>query len=406
MKVLQINSIVNLGSTGRVAEDIGKLLIAKGYDSYIAYGRGNGQSKSKLIRIGNDVDILFHTIKTRISDKHGFGSKTATYNFIKAIESNRPDIISLHNIHGYYINIEILFNYLNQVKIPVVWTLFDCWAFTGHCSYFDDISCNRWESECYSCPKLDKYPESYLSDNSRNNFIAKKHLFNLISNLNIIVHSAWLKSLVKKSFLSILPIHLIPNGIDTDIFRPVENNIKEKYGIKNRQIILGCANTWDKRKGYDDFLKLFEIMDPKRVIMLVGLTRKQIQKLPAGIIGINRTENVQELVALYSSADVFVNPTWQDNFPTTNLEALACGTPVITYNTGGSPEAIDENTGMIVNKGDINRLHEAIISVLQKDKTYYSKVCRERAEKHFNYKDRLGEYIALYQNLIEKNYNT
>jgi glycosyltransferase involved in cell wall biosynthesis len=402
MKVLQINSLVNSGSTGRIAEDIGKLLISKGHKSYIAYGIGNRQSESELIRIGDRIDILFHVLKTRISDRHGFGSKTATINFINTVESIKPDIISLHNIHGYYLNIEILFNYLNKAKIPVIWTLFDCWAFTGHCSYFDNINCNRWESECYSCPKSHKYPTSCLLDNSRNNYIAKKRLFNLCSNLHIIVHSAWLESHVKKSFLGTLPVHLIPNGIDTDIFKPSENNIREKYNIKNRQIILGCANIWDKRKGYDDFLKLFEKLDSNQVIFLVGLSKKQIQKLPPGIIGISRTENVQELIDLYSSADVFVNPTWLDNFPTTNLEALACGTPVITYDTGGSPEAIDASTGLVVNKGDINGLYQSIISILQKGKTHYLKACRERAEHYFSYKNRFGEYIELYRQLIEE----
>jgi putative colanic acid biosynthesis glycosyltransferase len=402
MKILQVNTVVNSTATGRFAEDLGRLLIAKGHESYIAYGRGNRQSESELIRIGNKSDVLFHLIKTRISDKHGFGSKAATENFIKVVEYNRPDIISLHNIHGYYINIEILFNYLNKVKVPVVWTLFDCWAFTGHCSYFDDISCNRWENECYSCPKSHRYPESYIIDNSKNNFSAKKRLFNLSSNLHLVVHSMWLESLIKKSILSKLPIHLIPNGINTDVFRPIENNIREKYNIGDQKIILGCASIWDKRKGYYDFIKLSDKLDPNQIILLVGLSKKQIQKLPPGIIGIDRTENVQELVAIYSTADVFVNPTWQDNFPTTNLESLACGTPVITYNTGGSPEAIDSNTGLFVEKGDIKGLHQAIISVLQKGKTFYSKACRDRAEHYFNYKDRHGEYITLFQNLLKE----
>jgi glycosyltransferase involved in cell wall biosynthesis len=402
MKVLQINTSVNAASTGRAAENIGRLLIAMGHESYIAYGRWYRPSESEIIKIGNNFDVLTHVIKTRISDYHGFGSKKATFAFIRKVESIKPDIICLHNIHGYYLNIEILFNYLKKVNIPVVWTLFDCWAFTGHCSYFDDIGCNRWESECYSCPKSHKYPASYFLDNSSKNYFAKKRLFNLPSNLHLIVHSIWLESLVKKSFLSNIPIHLIPNGIDIDIFKPSKNNIREKYNIKDRQIILGCASIWDKRKGYNDFLKLFEQLDSNQIIILVGLSKKQIQKLPYGVIGINRTENIQELAMLYSSADVFINPTWLDNFPTTNLEALACGTPVITYNTGGSPEAIDENTGLVVNKGDINELHQAITTVIKKGKTFYSKACRERAERHYNFEDRYREYITLFTNLIER----
>jgi glycosyltransferase involved in cell wall biosynthesis len=402
MRILQINTDVNTGSTGRIAEDIGKLLIAGGHESYIAFGREDRQSESKLIRIGNKADVLLHGIKTRITDRHGFGSKNATRKLVKVIESIKPDIIILHNIHGYYINVEVLFNYLTNTRIPVVWTLHDCWAFTGHCSHFDDINCHRWESECYSCPKTHKYPASYIFDNSSKNFLIKKRLFNLKSNLHLIVVSAWLESNVKKSFLNKLSIHLIPNGIDTDIFKPCGNNIREKYNIVNRQVILGCTSNWSEMKGFNDFIKLSGELGPDQKILLVGLSKQQIQKLPSGIIGISRTESIQELAALYSAADVYVNPTWQDNFPTTNLEALSCGTPVITYNTGGSPEAIDLNTGLVVKKGDIKGLHQAINLVLKKNKSFYSKVCRERAEHHFNYKDRFGEYISLFLNLIEK----
>ena len=403
MKVLQINTSVNTGSTGRVAENLGKLLISRGHESYIAYGRGNSQSQSKLIKIGSHNDIIFHVLKTRISDRHAFGSKTATINFTNEIESIQPDIIILHNIHGYYLNIEILFNYLRIKNIPVVWTLFDCWAFTGHCSYFDDINCTRWMSECYSCPKSHQYPRSYFIDNSLCNYRLKMKLFNSIPKLQIIVHSAWLGSLIRRSFFKGYPTYIIPNGIDLDIFKPNETTIRDKFGINDKKFILGCANVWDKRKGFEDFLRLEKILDKGQIILLVGLTDKQIKKLPQGIIGIKRTENIQELAALYTSADVFVNPTWQDNFPTTNLEALACGTPVVTYNTGGSPEAIDANTGITVDKGNIEKLYEAINTILEKGKSSFSDACRKRAEQHYNFKDRLGEYITLFHELVKDN---
>lgn len=400
MKILQINTTVNTGSTGRITEDIGSLMIENGNDSYIAYGRGNRPSKSKTIKIGNQVDVILHGLKTAIFDLHGFGSADATRQLIKQIDAIQPDLVGLHNIHGYYINIEILFTYLSRKKIPVLWTLFDCWSFTGHCTYFDDINCTKWETGCYTCPKINRYPASYIRDNSKNNYQKKRAIFNSLHNLNIVVHSNWLKELVGKSYLKDIPVHLIRSGIDLDLFKPGKTSILDRYNIENKQVILGCASIWDKRKGLDDFIALKQHLHANQVIILVGLKHAQVKSLPVGIIGIQRTESIQELAALYAAADVFVNPTWQDNFPTTNLEALACGTPVITYNTGGSPEAIDEHTGYVVEKGNVSMLNEKIQVALAQKKDFYTAACRNRALQYFNKDERYNDYLTLYKNLL------
>ncbi len=405
MKLLQINTSVNSGSTGRIAEEIGKLLIANGHQSIIAFGRGNQPSESETIRIGNDLDIKWHGLKSRLFDRHGFGSGNATKLFVKQVEQLKPDIIHFHNLHGYYLNVEVLFKYLRSVNIPIVWTFHDCWPFTGHCSFFDYVNCFRWKTGCFSCPNKHGYPESLLIDNSRNNYNRKKQLFSSVKQLQIITPSNWLSNHVTESFLKGYPVQTIHNGIDLTVFKPMADDaIRVKYNLGNKKIILGVASTWDRRKGLDDFIRVSSPIGDELQIVLVGLNTDQLKDLPQGIMGIARTENTNELAALYSAASVFVNPTYVDNFPTTNLEALACGTPVITYNTGGSPESIDANTGIVVVKGDINGLHEAILEITAKGEAHYQPLCRERAVSLFNKDDRYMDYLHLYKQLLaEKN---
>jgi glycosyltransferase involved in cell wall biosynthesis len=406
MRILQINTTVNSGSTGRIAEEIGKVIIANGHESYIAYGRGNQDSKSINIKIGSSRDINIHGVITLLTDRHGFGSKTATQKFIKKIDKINPDVIGLHNIHGYYVNIEILFNYIAEKNIPVIWTLHDCWAFTGHCTYFDSIGCEKWKTQCEKCPKTRMYPASFGYDNSFKNFQNKKFIFNQIENLQIITPSNWLKNLVAKSFLK-YPATCIHNGIDINQFKPISDTevVIEKWGIKNKKIVLGVASIWDERKGLADFIELSKTLSIDYKIILIGLSKKQMVALPENIIGIQRTESTEELALYYSLASVFVNPTYQDNFPTTNIEALACGTPVITYKTGGSLEAIDEETGEVVPKGDKKALQEAIIKwCTAKNKVDVQKKCRERAIMFFNKDDRYAEYLHLYEKFSKKDY--
>lgn len=401
MKVLQINSTLNTGSTGRIAEDIGCTLIANGHESFIAYGREARTSTSEVLQIGNRFSILWHVLITRLFDRHGFASKSATKRFISQIRQIQPDIIHFHCLHGYYIDLKLLFSFLEETQIPVVWTFHDAWAFTGHCTYFDFKNCFKWRIQCNKCPNKRAYPESYFLDNSKLNYSQKKHLFNLVKKMIIVSPSKWLGNYTKESFLGGYPVEIIHNGIDLNQFKPTAiESVKAKYKLNGKHIILGVASVWSQRKGLADFIKLRYKLDESYIIILVGLKDNQRKNIPDGILCINRTESIVELAGLYSAADVYVNPTWVDNFPTTNIEALACGTPVVTYNTGGSPEAIDSETGIVVPKGDIESLKSAIDQVLEKGKVFYSAKCRNRALLLFNKSDRYSDYITLYNKIL------
>jgi putative colanic acid biosynthesis glycosyltransferase len=407
MKVLQINTTVNTTSTGRISEEIGQNLMNNGHESVIAYRKaGPAGSQSDLVKIGNTFDMYLHGAKSRLFDLHGFGSKRPTRELIREMEKINPDVIGLHNVHGYYLNIEILFNYLKRVQKPVVWTFHDCWPFTGHCAYFDAVNCEKWKTECNDCPLTNAYPSSWFIDNSKNNFNKKKSLFQGLDNLTIVTPSRWLKTLVKQSFLKDYPVKVINNGIDLERFKPVDTSaIKDKFSLNGYKIALGVASVWDRRKGLDHFIQLSKVLGKDVRIVLVGLNKKQIESLPKNITGIERTESVEELAALYSCADIFVNPTLVDNFPTTNLEALACGTPVITYDTGGSPEAVDENTGIVVEKGDVEKLAASVIKMLGDGNENYKGYCRNRAVQKYNKKERYQDYLKLYENVLSEHHS-
>jgi len=393
LKILQINSVINSGSTGRIAEEIGRVLIEHGHESYIAYGRNERLSESNQIKIGTESDIYKHSLRTLFFDQHGLGSSRATKDFLRKVDKIKPDVVGLHNIHGYYINYKILFDYLKSKQIPVLWTLHDCWSFTGHCSYFDSANCMKWQTHCYSCPKISYYPKA-LVDRSFKNFDDKKESFTNHKNLLIVTPSQWLADHVKNSFLKQYPRKVINNGIDLETFRPTKNLNEDK-----KRILLGVASTWDERKGLKDFIELSKHLGKEYQIVLIGLSNQQIKILPNNIKGIQRTENVQELVEWYNKAEVFLNPTYVDNFPTTNIEALACGTPVITYDTGGCPEAIDQDTGIVIEKGNLE-LFQAAIGKIKKDKITSAK-CRERAVNYFDGESRYLDYLALYLNLCK-----
>ncbi len=313
-KLLQINFVVNSGSTGRIAEEIGQQAISQDWDSYIAYGRDRGtKSKSKVFYMGDRFDFYCHAIQTRVFDRHGLASKSNTQRLVKFIDEIKPDIIHLHNIHGYYLNYPILFSYLSTLHTPIVWTMHDCWTFTGHCAYFDMVGCNRWKNGCFDCPQKLTYPASKFLDRSRQNFKDKCFCFNSLKNLTLVPVSDWLTDLTSQSFLKKNRIKRIHNGVDIDVFKPqsedINNQIRAKYAIGDRLMILGVASVWEPRKGLMDFIELNKQINSSTVIVLVGLTPKQIASLPNGIIGINRTENIQELSNLYSAADLFLNTT-------------------------------------------------------------------------------------------------
>lgn len=348
-RILFINSVCGVGSTGRICTDLYDLAEKEGHQCCIAYGRDTALGKYNTIKIGNKLDLFFHGFMSILFDKHGFGSKSATKNFLKQVDDFNPDIIHLHNIHGYYLNIELLFEYLKKnPHIKVIWTLHDCWAFTGHCAYFTYSKCDKWKTGCEKCISKKSYPSCKGISNAKLNYERKKYIFKGVNDLVIITPSKWLADLVKDSYLNEYDIKVIKNGIDISIFNPP---IQKKN--KDKKIILGIANVWDERKGYDSFLNLSKKIDHEKYeIKLVGLNKKQLKKLPSNIKGIGKTKNIQELVKIYQNADILFNPTLEDNYPTVNLEAQACGTPVATYDSGGSKETLFLKESFVVKDVD------------------------------------------------------
>jgi len=400
--LLQINTVVNFGSTGRIINELSQTSIKNDWNSYIAYGRNDQTPQTGLIRIGSNWDVNLHGLKTRLFDRHGLGSRNATINFCKQIDELKPDIIQLHNLHGYYINIEVLFNYLVLKNIQVVWTFHDCWPLTGHCVYFDVIGCEKWKTECGHCPQTKEYPASFGLDRSQQNFHHKKELFTTLKNLTVVPVSRWLENIVKQSYFAGFPMQVISNGIDMDIFRPLqEAYIRKKYRLENKFIILGIASIWSLHKGLNDFVELSRKLESGDQIILVGLTKIQIKTLPSNIIGIERTNDIQELVALYSDADVFINPSLEETFGLTTVEALACGTPTIVFNATASPELVVQETGFVVEKGDIQGLIHVIKTIKTKGKNSYSSACVERAKKLYNKDDRYMDYLKLYESILK-----
>lgn len=407
--LLQINVTANSGSTGRIAEGIGQCAMSQGWRSILAYGQSANNSANELIRIGNNVSLKEHGLESRLFDRQGLASRFATKKFIDDIERLSPDIIHLHNIHGYYINYLILFDYLSKKRVPVVWTLHDCWSFTGHCAYFDYARCTKWKEGCIPpCPCKKNYPKSLLFESSRRNYDLKKKEFASVRNMTLVPVSNWLGSVVSQSFLSQYPVEVIHNGIDLDVFRPNEmkSELAKRLLSYNKRLVIGVASGWgEERKGLKDIIKLREILSDRFLIVLVGVEERLLPLLPKGIVGVERTQNQQELTSLYSIADVFLNPTYEDNYPTTNLEAMACGTPVITYKTGGSPEAVTPDTGWVVEQGDIEEL-KYIIEGLETCDENSSKMrrinCRKRAETEFDKNIRFNDYVELYNELLLK----
>lgn len=400
MKVLQINSVCGFGSTGRIATDLHAKYEEIGYESYIAYGRNQPLNcdENQTIKIGTRLDNYKHVLKTRVLDQHGFGSKKATNKFIEKLKKLDPEIIHLHNLHGYYINIEMLFDYLKETNKPVIWTLHDCWAFTGHCVHFEYEGCECWKPDGdHHCIQKKKYPRSWITNNSRNNYARKKRAFTGLNNLIIVTPSKWLAKLVEKSFLNEYPVRVINNGINLDSFGQFESNFRERNNLENKFVILGVANGWNKTKGLKYFKELISLISSEEVIVLVGLSDKQIKTLPPEILGISKTNNIQELAEIYSAADIFINPTLEDNFPTTNIESLVCGTPVITFDTGGSPEIISQASGIVTKEKTSESILEAIAEVR---KNRLSEREAKLRGKQFSIKKMFNQYNQLYLNMI------
>jgi putative glycosyltransferase len=369
MKVVSINTVCN-GSTGKIVGSISSSLIESGEEAFCIYGRRKGYANIPCKKIGGFFSFWYHVFLTTVFDLHGHGSYFKTKKIVRKLKKLNPDIIHLHNIHGYYINYKVLFNYLkNEYQGRVFWTLHDCLPMTGHCAYFSNVSCEKWKTECHDCPNKKMYPTSLLFDRSRKNYQEKKNLFNGVKDLTIITPSVWLQNIVLSSYLKKYPVKTINNGIDLNIFYPrLTDSIFDKYNIpKDKKVLLGVASIWEKRKGLDDFLMLSKLVNDDYVIVLVGLNNKQISKLKQykNIIGIKRTENQDDLASLYSVSFALINPTYEDNYPTVNIEALASGTRVIAYDTGGCVEQAENPNMYIVKKTIKNNNVKNIIKLLE-----------------------------------------
>ena len=365
MKILMINVCCGVRSTGRICTDLAEELERRGHEVKIAYGRFPVPEKDQkyAVRIGSETDVRMHAAYARAFDAMGLGSRHATERFLQWVKEYDPDVIHLHNLHGYYINVPLLFAYLRTCGKRILWTLHDCWAFTGHCAFFDYCDCEKWRSGCGNCPESKAYPARLWLDRSKENYARKQRLFTGIPNLTLVTPSEWLKELLKQSFLREYPVEVIPNGIDTEVFRPTASEKREKLELAGKTVVLGVAAVWDRRKGLEDLLRLFKLLDDRFCLLLIGLNEDQLRSLPHGVIGLAKTDSAQELAEYYSLADYFIDPTYEDNYPTTNLEAISCGTPVITYDTGGSPESA-ELYGWAVRKGDV----AAIAALLKSQK--------------------------------------
>lgn len=406
MRVLLVNAFVGCNSTGNLTYSIYKKLCENGMECMVAYGRQNTKMDTDTYTIGTRGDYLFHAFITRITDKNGMYSKRATKKFLAFINEYKPDVIHIHNLHGYYINVEMLMNYISVKNIPVVWTLHDCWAYTGHCPYYSDANCYRWMSGCYNCPKKTKHPASYIIDGSKRNYRIKKRLFTSPQRMVITPVSEWLSREVRNSFLKDKQIETVYNGIDQKVFCPKESGFRSKFKIdKSTKLLLGVAINWVPSKGLEDFIRLAkQLPQLEYKIAIIGLNKEQIkyvnEKAPQ-ILALPKTDNALQLVEAYNAADVFVNPSREETFGMVTAEALSCGTPAVVYNATASPELVDANTGRVVEVGDIDGMIRAIKEVIQLPDVV--RHCRERAEKLFNREVNLMKYIAIYERLVNEN---
>lgn len=396
MKVVQINATCGAGSTGKICVAVSHLLTESGSENYVLYC-GEQSDYSMGVRYASYGYIKLQALKSRILGNYGFNSKLATRRLIRHLKQISPDVVHIHNIHGHNCDLRMLLSYLKKERIKVFWTFHDCWAFTGYCTHFDRIGCDKWKTGCHNCPESRHY--SWFRDRSAWLQEEKKRLLQDLD-LSVITPSRWLAGLVMQSFLKDKEVQVIHNGIDLEVFRPCESNIRERYQIGDKHIVLGVSFGWDEKKGLDVFCDLAKRLDESYAVVLVGTDAAVDQILPPNVISIHRTQNQQELAQLYSAADVFVNPTREDNYPTVNMEALACGTPVVTFATGGSPEMLDETCGAVVQKNDVDAMEREIRRV-RGQKPYTADACCRKA-RSFDQNSCFAAYLSLYKELCHE----
>lgn len=404
MRVLFINTVYGKGSTGRIIKDLGNSIVKDGGEFCVAFGRGECDESINSYRIGAQKDYMLHALLSRFTDRSGFYSSAPTKKLVDFIKQYNPDIIHLHNLHGYYLNIRILFEYLkNEFKGKIVWTIHDCWAFTGHCPHFTYQKCYKWQTECGDCPEKNGYPKSVLADCSKRNYLEKKELYTGLNNLTVVTVSDWLKEVTEQSILGKYPVKRIYNGVDLNKFKPTESDIRKKYNCENKKLILLVSDGWTERKGYTKLLETAKKSPADWQYIMVGLDKSQISGMPQNVIGLERTWNQQELIDLYSAADLYFNPSVEETFGLVTVEAMACGTPAVVLNSTASPELIKTEKCGIICEPDAtaDELLQTIEKGLMLKADGGNISARKNAE---NYSDTIHneEYMKLYYSLVEK----
>lgn len=378
--------------------DIQRIAMKRGYETLSIVGRRKPFSDMPCIKVGDFFSFGMHVIITTLFDRQGFGSRFETGRIVSILRKEKPDIVHLHNLHGYYLNLPILFQYLTEeFDGKVFWTFHDCWPMTGHCAYFTAVGCERWQQECGNCPNKKIYPISLFKDNSTNNFIEKRNIFCNLKNLTIIVPSEWMANIVKRSYMGRYPVKVINNGIDVKTFRytePTEEFYRDYHIDKDRKMILGVASVWDKRKGLNDFIHLSDIIPNDYQIVLVGLTSGQIKRLPQNITGITRTENSANMAMLYSKAVVFMNPSLEESFSLVTVEALSCGTPVVVLDTSAVKELVSDGAGIVLSKHEPQDYIDAIEKLVSRGLT---RTDVSKTAQKYNVEDYGERVLELYE---------
>lgn len=395
MKVAIVNETAGFGSHGRIAYQLSRI---PGVQGRIYYGRKENTTDADAFRVTTVGGIAAHATGTFLTDRHGFYNTKETERMVEDLKKFQPDLVHLHNLHGYWINVKVLFDYLKESGIPVVWTLHDCWSFTGHCAHYDSIHCEKWKTGCEHCPGLNRYPWTWTGRNVARNYEDKKEIFTSLGNqMTSVPPSFWLADQISHSFLKGIPVRTIHNGIDGKLFHPVISDFRKKNNLEGKFVILAVASVWSKDKGLQDLQRLSRNLDEQQKLVVVGLNALQKSGFnKANTICIGHTANVEELCGIYSSADLFLNLTYEDTFPTVNLEAQACGCPVLTYRTGGSPESLTEDTGIVIDKGSIDRLIPAIAQMHESPEHTVRQACMENARR-FTVDNMLNAYKNLYE---------
>ena len=403
-KLLQINPVLRTStSTGRIMQEIGDLAMANGWESYVAYSRGRDGIRpctSHLLPVGNKASVAWHGLMTRLFDRHGLSSAHATQTFLRQVDALQPDVIHIHNLHGYFLHYPLLFRYLSSHNIPVIWTVHDCWLYTGHCYHYSFAGCQRWQSGCGDCPQRRDFPASWLVDRSRRNYIDKENAFTSLPKglLTLVPVSEWMAGEMNRSFLSGCDIRVIHNGIDTDFFHPAESDFRKKHNLEEKYVILAPANKWFldvNRETFDYFAS--HLTDDMRMVFIGNGVDES--RLTDKMINLGFVSSRAEIRAIYAACDVMANCTREESLSLLNVEVQACGTPVVTYSNTGVKETVDGKCGFAVENGNPEEMWKHVYRILIKGKAHFSADCIDWVKQEFDKEDNYNKYIMLYKSI-------